>query len=127
VTSVRGVYAFTEAYIIGSWIVAVSVGDGHLFQRLGAALAALAALFVIAQVKIEQSLEDKMAAMGGEHRTAHVPSAPFQSLRARLLQATRSGNLESVRRSRMKVVVAVTIMACAGELIHGFGDYAVPH
>lgn len=105
---------------------ATAVGDPHLFNRAGATVAAVSALFVLMQVAIENS--EGNAAAGQKQllsklrREVASESEKIPQAAQRILRTELESLEKILQRARIEMAVVVGLFASLGEVIHGWGD-----
>ncbi len=111
---------FTFIYCLASIILAYTIDDSHLSNRMGATLSALGAILVIWQIRREiilfdQDLEDDKSA------SADSLSPSNQRIAEKVKQDRSSRRLHE----RLNNLYVVAVVIFFGELMHGWGDYPV--
>lgn len=108
------------------WIAAYLLHDGHLFQRGGALIAAVAAIMVVVEliegIKLEEKEKRNMAPV--------LPSTEAfgrERLEAELRMRVWYEKISKIRQQRFRNSSAAAGCAALGEFVHGFGDWLLPH
>lgn len=94
------------------------------FERSGAAVAALVALFVIVQVAIEEYHERRLDEVRRE-ADAVMGTRPTDVVARRIADHRSNAILLQRRGERTALVLAIAFWAFVGELVHGFGGLVI--
>lgn len=105
-------------------VLATLTGETHWVNRAGALIAAIAALSGYAQLRVELSLAQHLAADTplGSVSQDRSGVGPIERLRLRLRSVARERARERADAERLHLAASVVAVASFGELIHGFGD-----
>lgn len=104
-------------YLCFSSIAACYVRDLHLLNAMGATLAAIAALAVIWQVKLEQGAEELNRA-DAEIVNLITADAVVREVGLKAVFDRR----QSRYRERMRLVTMLAALTFTAEVVHGWGD-----
>lgn len=110
-------------WVAGSFAVAVSFGNSHLFQRAGAALLVVGAAMIYWQLRVEQSIDRRLDAA---HKLQATSSQdPTERLAVEVARARGDRWVADAFAARIKYIGYLAAITAVGEAIHGFGDVPV--
>ena len=128
-----------RAAIVFIAAIALSIGWGvwatvrhqepRSLERSGAAIAAIAAIAVLFQIRTELKIEEERNALSRQAQEAQEveDTSPIGALQSRLVRKRIELLQAGLVRARLRVAAFVVTGAMLGELLHGFGDLIACH
>jgi hypothetical protein len=116
-----GVVIIIAIFVVISFVT----HNPHWLNRGGALVAACAAAAILVQIILEIDIERRRHELEKRGAKAVPPSSVIQDLGRRLYEHRLKQQGSNLTRERLEIAATVVACAMSGELLHGFGDWAL--